>query len=771
MQLRSLFVFILLFGMGLFSVSGQKRDTLVHLVPMPVSAKLKPGNFTINKQTFIAGNKYTTQEAKYLRDFIKTNYGWSLQIKESSSATPLANAINLRAAKAFKEENEYTLVVSAGNIEIAGAGSTGVFYGIQTLLQLLEPEKTALPIKLGNIDIYDYPRFKYRGMHLDVARHFFPVTQVKKYIDYLAAHKFNNFHWHLTDDQGWRIEIKKYPKLTSVGSCRAQTLVGRFGTNRYDSTRYCGYYSQAEVKEVITYAAERHINVIPEIEMPGHAMAALASYPELGCTGGPYKVWETWGVIEDIFCAGKDSTFDLLEGVLDEVITLFPSQLIHIGGDEAPKTRWKTCPRCQQRIKDNNLKNESELQGYFTKRIESYINSKGRRLLGWDEIHEGNINPSATIMNWRGERIGIAAAKGKHDVIVTPESYVYLDYSQTRNEDSITIGNYLPVEKVYSFEPLPSSLNVEEGKYIIGGQGNVWSEYISNFSKLQYMIFPRMSALSEALWSQPKIRNWQRFEKLIPSLMKRYEFWGAEYSMAYYGMEPSVIPGDDNRSVYWKVVSRFAADIMLYDSVEKRQAYGQKDVRIKVDHPGMFRGLMMEAKPDGRTLGTIQQYFHFNKATGKPVKLATQPNVKYSNGGAFALVNGIITTRGMSQSSHFLGFLGTDMEAVIDLGEEQDIKNVTVNVFGQNESWIYLPSSVSAAIVSSPEPSSKSSERNFVVQTIDESTPKSLRKVVLPVNGRGRYIKVTAKNYGIIPAGKPGAGTRAWTFVDEIEVD
>lgn len=763
----SLFLFLLLQAIALRSTA---KDSTV-IVPKPVSVVQQAGNFTIDKNTVITGNKFTAPEARYLQEFIRLNYGWVLPVKESNAQNLSGNAINLRTARAYRKENEYFLKIRTNAVEISGAGSTGLFYGIQTFLQILPPEKIPLPAKLQNIEIYDHPRFAYRGMHLDVSRHFFPAAYVKKYIDYLAAHKFNTFHWHLTDDQGWRIEIKKYPKLTDVGSCRAQTLTGRFGSGTYDGKKYCGYYTQAEIKDIVRYAADRHIKVIPEIEMPGHAVAALASYPELGCSGGPYKVFETWGVTDQVFCAGKENTFNFLESVLDEVIALFPSEYIHIGGDEAPKAVWKTCPHCQKRIKDNELKNEHELQGYFTKRIENYLNNKGRKIIGWDEILEGNIKPSATIMSWRGQKGGIEGAQQKHNVIMTPDSYVYLDYSQTRNEDSVTIGNYLPLEKVYSFEPIPATLSAEESKYIVGGQGNLWTEYITNSSKLEYMLFPRMSALSEALWTAKDNRNWAEFEQKVPALFKRYEFWNSSYSKAYYEMQPAVLPGDDNRSVYWNVTSKIDADIMLYDSVKKLQAYGKKEVKIMVDHPGMFRALMMESKTDGKELGTLSRYFHFNKATGKKISLASPPNAKYANSGAFALVNGIITTRGMSESSHFLGFLGNDMEAVIDLGEEQVIQNVTVNVFAQNESWIYLPSRVSVSVMNSADVLNKSAGSNTVEQLIDEKSPLRLRKVVLPLKVKARYLNVIAKNYGVIPNGKPGAGTRAWLFVDEIEVN
>jgi hexosaminidase len=358
-------------------------------------------------------------------------------------------------------------------------------------------------------------------------------------------HKLNTFHWHLTDDQGWRIEIKKYPRLTSIGAYRNGTIIGRFPGTGNDGERYGGYYTQAEIKEVVEYAAERFITVIPEIEMPGHASAAIAAYPELSCfpnestkhpPNSPWhgdttgkQVQQTWGVFEDVFCAGKENTFKFLQDVMNEVITLFPGRYIHAGGDECPKENWRRCPNCQQRIKDNNLKDEHELQSYFIQRMEKYLNSKGKTLIGWDEILEGGLAPNAVVMSWRGEKGGIEAAKQKHNVIMSPGNPVYFDYSQSENEDSLTIGGYNPIEKVYAFEPIPKELNADEAKYILGAQANVWTEYMTNSSKVEYMIFPRMAALSEVLWSPKEKKNWYDFERRLAGQFKRYDLWKAKY--------------------------------------------------------------------------------------------------------------------------------------------------------------------------------------------------------------------------------------------------
>jgi hexosaminidase len=403
------------------------------------------------------------------------------------------------------------------------------------------------------VTIRDRPRFDYRGLHLDVGRHFFPVDFIKKYIDYIALHKMNYFHWHLTEDQGWRMEIKKYPLLTSVGSKRYGTITGRHPGTGNDNIPYGGFYTQAQIKEVIAYAAKRYITIIPEIEMPGHGSAAIASYPFLSCfpdeptkvPGTPSKggqeaqakgtkklEQEAWGVYDDVFCAGNDSTFAFLENVLDEVIALFPAAYIHIGGDECPKNNWKRCPRCQQRMKDLGLKNEHELQSYFIQRIEKYINGKGRKIIGWDEILEGGLAPNATVMSWRGEQGGIDAAKENHQVIMTPGGTCYLDHAQTKKDDSLTIGGFLPIETVYGYEPLPAALDAEQAKKVWGAQGNVWTEYMANTRKVEYMVFPRLAALSEVLWS-PKEKDYTEFEPRLQQQVKRYDLWKINYSKAY----------------------------------------------------------------------------------------------------------------------------------------------------------------------------------------------------------------------------------------------
>jgi hexosaminidase len=505
----------------------------VNIIPQPAELKMPEtaGSFVITAKTpIILEGAGLENSARFLNDYLKQVYGFTLPVTKKPGKAP---GIRLNYDKIeYPLPGAYNMEVNDKGVYIGGDNETGAFYGVQTLLQLLPAEKAAsLPVSY--LSIKDYPRFQYRGMHLDVCRHFFPIPFIKRYIDYIALHKMNYFHWHLTDDQGWRIEIKKYPNLTKAGAWRNGTIIGHHPGTGNDSIHYGGFYTQKQVKEIVAYAAKRYITVLPEIEMPGHASAALTAYPYLGCTGGPYQVQQTWGVFNDVFCAGNDSVFTFLQNVLDEVMPLFPSKFIHIGGDECPKDSWKKCPKCQKRIADNHLKDEHELQSYFVQRMEKYINSKGKTIIGWDEILEGGLAPNAVVMSWRGEKGGIDAAKQNHDVIMTPGGYCYFDHAQSKNEDSLTIGGYLPVKQTYSYEPVSKELSETEGKHILGAQGNVWTEYITNPKKVEYMIFPRMSALSEVLWSPAAKRNWDDFQNRLQQQCKRYTLWGANYNSKF----------------------------------------------------------------------------------------------------------------------------------------------------------------------------------------------------------------------------------------------
>ncbi len=435
----------------------------------------------------------------------------------------------------------YHLNINEDGIEISSFSYQGLFWGFQTLRQILpvELEGGAKPENIGlpYISIYDEPQFEYRGMHLDVCRHFFSVDDVKSYIDLLAMHKFNVFHWHLTEDQGWRIEIKAFPELTTISSQRNETVIEKEWGN-YDGIPYGGFYTQDEVKEIVKYAEDRFIMVIPEIEMPGHSLAALAAYPELGCTGGPYEVGTTWGVFDDVYCAGNEKTFEFMETVIDEVCVLFPnSPYIHVGGDECPKTEWGKCPKCQKRISEEGLADEHELQSYFIQRMEKYINSKGKRIIGWDEILEGGLAPDATVMSWRGEEGGIIAVKQNHDVIMTPNPICYFDHYQSEDVENepFAIGGFTNCEEVYTWNPIPDTLTNEEAKYIVGVQANVWTEYILDLSHIEYMVLPRMVALSEIAWSKVPQDDYSEFKRRLQKMFVRYETAG--YNFAEHEME------------------------------------------------------------------------------------------------------------------------------------------------------------------------------------------------------------------------------------------
>ncbi len=524
----------------------------INIIPQPQKVELTGHYFYISPKTSIfIENEKLLRSADFLNQYLQKYYGFSLPVTKDVKKDNViilesaGNAYDLDDKKSII--GKYNITSNHEKLIIKGNDDVGTFYGIQTLIQLLPIHKSQ-KLKIHCVNVEDAPRFGYRGLMLDVCRHYMPLSFVKQYIDLIALHKLNTFHWHLTEDQGWRIEIKKYPKLTEVGAWRNGTIIGRYPGSGNDSIRTGGYYTQEEIKEIVKYAADRYITVIPEIEMPGHSSAAIAAYPALSCFPeqstelNPRCAWsgsrdgkqvqQTWGVFDDVY-APTDYTFTFLENVLDEVINLFPSAYIHIGGDECPKTYWKKSPFCQNLIKEKGLKDEHELQSYFIQRIEKYLNGKGKKLIGWDEILEGGLAPNATVMSWRGEAGGIEAAKQKHDVIMTPGYVVYFDHSQVAQNDSLTIGGYSPIQKVYNYEPIPSVLDAESGKYVLGAQANVWTEYMKTPEKVQYQVLPRLSALSETLWSPKEIKNYTNFKHRLSTQIARYELWGMKYNVRW----------------------------------------------------------------------------------------------------------------------------------------------------------------------------------------------------------------------------------------------
>ena len=511
------------------------------VIPMPQSITLSNSDnqFVLHSGTLISytsGNEDMARNAQFLQTYLTDQLGYTLRVEPGVAS----EGIVLKLVEGQASEG-YTITVDADRVLVEATSPAGIFYGIQTI-------RKAVPVEMGAVVglpagiITDAPRFAYRGAHLDVCRHFFSVDSVKTYIDMLVLHNMNKFHWHLTEDQGWRMEIKQFPKLTEIGSVRNGTMI-RKDWNSNDSIQYGGFYTQDECREIVKYAADRYITVIPEIDMPGHMVAAVTAYPELGCTGGPYEVRTIWGVSEELLCAGNEKVYDFVDKVLDEVMDVFPSKDIHIGGDECPKTEWEKCPKCQSKIKALGLKKddrftaEQKLQAYFTKHVDEYLTKHGRNAIGWDEILEGGVSENATVMSWRGESGGIEAARLKHRVIMTPNTYCYFDYYQSKDRDNepFAIGGFLPIKHVYDYEPLPANLTPEEQSYIWGVQCNVWTEYIPTFSHVQYMMLPRGAALSEVQWSLPEAKDYEKFRnERLPRLIKIYELYGYNYSRRIY---------------------------------------------------------------------------------------------------------------------------------------------------------------------------------------------------------------------------------------------
>ncbi|MEO6039510.1 MAG: family 20 glycosylhydrolase, partial [Saprospiraceae bacterium] len=639
-----------------------------------------------------------------------------------------------------------------------------------TLRQLFPPAFSS-PVPLSTTTtwsapaslIEDAPRFPYRGLHLDVARHFFPVAFVKKYIDLLAMHKLNTFHWHLTDDQGWRIEIKKYPELQSMAACRKETLVGHAADlpQVYDGQRYCGYYTQEEIKDVIEYARRRFVTIIPEIEMPGHAQAALAAYPELGCTGGPYETATEWGVFGDVFCAGNEQTFAFLDEVLTEVCALFPGPYVHIGGDECPKDSWKACPKCQKRMKDNHLPDEHALQSYFIARAEKMVEKHGKKIIGWDEILEGGLAPNATVMSWRGTEGGIAAARQHHNVVMTPGSYLYLDHYQSDPAtEPLAIGGYLPLEKVYSYEPVPDSLTTEEAHYILGAQGNVWTEYLPTTAQVEYMAYPRVCALAEVVWTAKAQKNWPDFVQRIKTHFARLDALGVGYAKSFYDVSASFSGGKVTlKTLNPEVKIRFTTN-------------GQAPTASSSDYSAPFpitKNTLVQAAAfsHGKALGkTLTVSYLVHKASGKTYTLSPTPD-QYNGGETYALTNGVVGNPKAYGS--WVGLVNQDIDPIIDLGVPTKFSRVTLHYLDAQGSWIYPPRGV--VVYGSTDGQNFTSLASHVIEAQVKPGSHVETVVLVTPDANLRYLKVVVQKFGVIPDGAPGAGEGAWVFVDEIIVD
>ncbi len=739
---------------------------------IPIPAKLIPatGKFTLTSDTYILlepDGKDWNDVAIRLGEALNAATGINYKTKASGENK---DAIRILEDKTITNPEGYTLEVNPYDITIRSSHPAGAFYAVQTLRQLIPAkgsegrrEKSYLPC----VKIEDEPRFVYRGMHLDVGRHFFGVDKIKKYIDLLAMHKMNRFHWHLTEDQGWRIEIKKYPKLQEIAAYRKETLVGHYSDqpHQFDGKKYGGFYTQDEIREVVAYAKDRFITVIPEIEMPGHSQAALAAYPELGCTDGPFETATKWGVFEEVYCP-TETTFEFLENVLTEVMDLFPSKYIHIGGDECPKSRWKESKFCQNLIKEKGLKDEHGLQSYFIGRMEKFLNKNGRQIIGWDEILEGGLAPNATVMSWRGVKGGIEAAKQNHDVIMTPTSNCYLDYYQSRSGDEpLAIGGYLPLKQVYNYEPIPAELNPEEAKHILGAQGNVWTEYMPTFEQVEYMAFPRGLALAEVTWSPKEKRNYEDFASRLSRYLPHLDAMKVNYANHLFEVKTDISAAKNGISV---ALSSLAADAKIYYTLDGKAPDAKSKLYKKPITLTKNKLLKAAVYRNGRMLSRVSSTdFNLHLATAKKITLTADPHPTYALGGSKALVNGVIGSDDRYGDGEWLGWSGEDFEATIDLENETELNNLKLRFYSGIGQWIYLPKRIEVAVSSDGKTFKPLTAVNIKIRSREK-----VSTVEVPLKAaKSRYLKVKALRYGIIPEGAQGAGNEAWLFVDEIVLE
>ena len=774
-QIKKQILFAILSLLLMTGTTIKAAEASYEIIPLPnqVTAT-KGGTFNLNAATTIIypkGNELLKKNAEFLSDYLKEITGMKLKVANSGSKT---NAIVL--SKELKNTNNeaYKLTVTAKTITITGASEAGVFYGIQTLRKATPVGATT--ISYPAVIINDAPRFAYRGMHLDVARHFVSADFVKKYIDILAMHNVNKFHWHLTEDQGWRIEIKKYPRLTEIGSIRKETVIGH-NTGKFDGKPHGGFYTQEQIKDIVAYAQARYITIIPEIDLPGHMLAALAAYPELGCTGGPYEVERTWGVFDDVLCAGKENTYTFLENVLTEVMALFPSKYIHIGGDESPKVRWAKCPHCQAKIKELGLKDtdkhkkEFYLQSYVTERIEKFLNKNGRSIIGWDEILEGELAPNATVMSWRGIDGGIEAAKMGHDVIMTPNDYLYFDYYQTSDTENepMAIGGFVPLERVYNYEPLPASLTPEQKKHILGPQANIWTEYIPNSQQVEYMLLPRLAALCEVQWTQPEKKNYANFVQRLTKLIKLYDLYNLNYATHVFDIQAKLTPNPQKGTL----------DATL-NTIDKAPVYYTLDGTEPTTQSTLYKGVLnlgqsgiLKAKAfreNGKNSRTFTEKLTLSKSSLKPITLLTKPARNYEYTGA-PLLNDGLTGKGTNyKTGKWIGFAGNNLEAVIDLQKPTEISQATIHCCVVTGDWILDAEEFTMEV--------SDDGKNFTPLAGLKTNPTDRTEhwkgvvthtvVFKPL--QTRYVKVTVKPFSNFPQWH-GADGKPYLFVDEISID
>ncbi len=757
-------------------------DGTLSVVPHPQKVHTLDGTWNAKGATFNYGADLDDRSKAVINNFAK-------QLSLVSGSTSKVTEGNGGKGFIFILEPEmaheaYSIVISGKGAVIKASGLNGFNYAIQTIKQMLPVEiygdapTSGLDWNLPCVEIVDAPRFAYRGLHMDVSRHFFDMDEVKKYLDIMEVHKLNTLHWHLTDDQGWRLEIKKYPRLTEVGSIRNKTIIGHiFESNEYDYTRYgegC-YFTQEQVKEVLEYAAAKGITVIPEIDLPGHMLAALAAYPELGCTGGPYEVWGDWGIADDVLCVGKEETMQFLEDVLTEVCELFPAEYVHIGGDECPKVRWEECPHCQAKIAelglkdDENHKAEHYLQSYVTARMEKFLAEKGKKLIGWDEILEGEIAPNATVMSWRGVAGGLQAVRLGHDAIMTPNTFYYLDYYQSLDKENepLAIGGYLPVEKCYSYEPTTADMTDEEKSHILGVQANLWTEYIATPDHLHYMLLPRLAALSEVQWCQPERKDWERFLDSADDFCAIYDMMGYKYGTHIFDAKGVINVNQDKGCVEVELQAQGDTPIRYTldgsDPTPESPLY-EKPIEIK-------ESCILKAQSDRPGMGNrvYEKHFAAHKAMGRPVQLITETHPNYTFTCPDLLTDGVVGV-GPYNSGDFAGWYNKPFEAVVEM-DGTPYSEVTVSTFVFKHDWILNPKTIT--IFTSEDGEAFTEVTSMKVKLEGEINDGNGCKDYTLKFGEtsAKFIKIVAETYTELPQWHPGAGRPGFLFIDEIIVN
>lgn len=766
-------VLCILFSTCFYACSEKRTlNSDYEIIPKPLDVNCKgDASFLLKDGVAVIypeNNRKMQDNAEFLVDYVERQTGVKLT---SHAGMPVDGAICLTLDLSDDNAEAYKLIVNDKRVCISGASEAGVFYGIQTLRKSL-PVAQDINVNLSAVEIYDKPRFAYRGAMLDVARHFYTVDEVKTFIDMLALHNINRFHWHLTDDQGWRIEIKKYPKLMSVASERKETVVGRWYSGIYDGKPYGGYYTQDELRDVIDYAAKRHITIIPEVDLPGHMQAALTAYPELGCTGGPYEVRTIWGVSQDVLCVGNDFTLQFVKDVLSEVADIFPSEYIHIGGDECPKVRWEKCPKCQERIKSLGLKSdakhtkEQRLQSYMIQEAAKYLKEKGKRIIGWTEILEGGLVPDATLMSWIGESGGIEAAHQHHDVIMTPNTYLYFDYYQSKKveDEPLAIGGYLPIEKTYNYEPMPKELTEEEQQYIKGVQANLWTEYIPVFSQVQYMVLPRLGAAAEVQWTDPSKKDYKDFLRRVPHLVAVYDCYGWNYATHVYDVNVDM-KADTVNHVLNVQLSTMADDPIYYtldgqDPTEKSLKYTKP---FTIDQSVVLK--TMAVHPD-RTSKISVDTIRFNKATLKPVVLLQPNESRFSPDGPVVLVDGRNGNHSFDTGA-WLAVAGNDLEAVINMQAETILSSASIHVYVRKDAWLFDARGFSVSVSSDNKNYKEVASQEY--KQMQESDSDGIIEHELSFDPcKATYVKIKVISEKSMPDWHWDAGKAPFLLVDEI---